>query len=236
MAARVSGGLITVGVINILIALLPICAGCFGVGITAGDPKMNLQGRELGPEFKQHIERRVPGALAESLVSLGANTLCSLVLLGGAVGLFMTQNWARWLTVGGSIMLVLTLCVHDIYQFAVYRPAVMEFLDMHLRNMPDAERSGFKWGFTASYFFWSCFNPTVMIYLFAMCLFLCVTSAFTPVPDEKPRRSRRLRTREYDDDEDDRPRRRRRGYDDEDDDDSYRRRRRRGHDDDDDDY
>lgn len=232
MAARVSGGLITVGVINILVALMPMCAGCFGLAVTAGDPKLNIQGRELGPEFKQHMDRRVPSALGESLVSLGAGTLFALVLLGGAVGLFLTQNWARWVTVGGSIMLVLSMCVHDIYQFAVYRPAVMEFLDMHLRNMPDAERSGFKWGFTASYFFWSCFNPMVMIYLFGMCLFLCVTSAFDRPAKEKPRRSHR--SRDYDDD-DDRPRRRRRGYDeDEDDASSYRRRRRRDRDDDDD--
>ena len=89
-------------------------------------------------------------------------------------------------------------------------------------NMPNDQRTGFKIGFTASYFFWSCFNPLIMIYLFAMCLFLCLTGAFNQPEesDDEPPLRRRRRSRDDDDNrDDDEPPRRRRGWRDEEDDD-----------------
>jgi cytochrome c biogenesis protein CcdA len=228
MATRTSGGLITFGVINIIIALAPMCAGCTGIVVTAGDPKLNLNGRELGPEFKQHIDRNVPGATVEAFAAAALGCLFSALLIAGAIGLFLTQSWARWLTIGASVFLILTMCIHDIYQLAVFRPAVMDFLDRNLGVMRPEERVGFKFGFTASFFFWSCSNPVIMIYLFAMSLFLSFTGAFKDYPedDDPPVRRRRPRPPrdDYDDDVDDRDRRRprRSRYDDDDDDRRFR--------------
>ncbi len=219
MATRTSGGLITFGVINIIVALTPMCAGCTGAISMLGDMKLNINGRELGPELKQHIERDVPGAKAEAIVAALLFSFFSLLLIAGAIGLFLTQNWARWLTVGAAVFLILTMCIHDIYQFAVFRPAVMDFIDRNLGGMRPEERAGFKFGFTGSFFCWSCSNPVVMIYLFAMSLFLSFTGAFRNYPkDNELRRRRPRRPRHEDDDDGDRDRRRPR-YDDHDDDD-----------------
>ncbi len=75
MAAKASGGLIAFGVINIVVALAPPCASCIGASMTAGDPRINIQGRELGPEFKRHIEQNVPGAAIEAIGAVAANSL-----------------------------------------------------------------------------------------------------------------------------------------------------------------
>lgn len=240
MAARTSGGLITFGIINILVALLPMCCTSFGsfitVGQMQGNAPMDVNGRDIGPQLRQHVERNVPGVVPEAFLHAGFASFFALLLLIGAIGLFLTQQWARWLTVAASVLLILTMCVHDVYQLGFLRPAVVTVIDQNVVNMPNDQRAGFKAGFTFSYFFWSCTNPLLMIYLFAMSLFLCVTGAFRDVPEDvECRPVRRLRRRDYDDDGDDdedyRPRRR--GRDDDDDDDYQPRRRRRSYDDDD---
>lgn len=236
MAARISGGLVAFGIINIIVALMPPCAGCFGslstLGQVQGDARFDLNGRDFGPQFRKHIEREVPGAVPEAFAHAAIASFFSVLLLAGAIGLFLAQQWGRWLTVGASAFLILTFCVHDIYQHALFRPAVMNFIDLNIGPMPPAERAGFKTGFTCTFFMWACSNPVLIIYLFAMSLFLCFTGAFKDVPDEERPRRRSLRDRDYDDDEDDRPRRRSR---DDDDDDERPRRRSRDYDDEDED-
>jgi uncharacterized membrane protein (DUF2068 family) len=235
MAARASGGVITLAVINIVVALMPVCAGCIG-GIAALDdqpPPILINGRDMGPQFKQHIDRQVPHAKYEAFTAAAGNMCFSLLLLGGAVGLFMAQNWARWLSVGTAVFLILVLCVHDIYQLAIFRPAVDQFFDVNLRGMRPEEKMGFKIGFSATYFFWACFNPILIIYLAVMALCLSMSNSFSGGDyDDRPRK-RRSRPRDYDDEDDDRPRRRR-SYDDDDDEDDRRTvKRRRRYDDDD---
>jgi len=222
MAARTSVACVVLGVINIAVALVPMCAGCGGlavtIGQTQGNARMDVQGRDVGPQLKAHIERNLPTFLPEAIGAMVGNTLFCLLLCVGAVGLFLTQSWGRWVSLGAAFLLILTLCVHDIYQIAIVRPVLDEFFDTQLRNMPADQRTGFKIGFAVTYFMWSCLNPLLVVYLFGMSLFLMVTSAFNVQPQEEPR-PRRRRSREYDDpDDDDRPPRpRRRGYDDDED-------------------
>ena len=197
MARKASGGLVTFAIINLLVALAPMCAGCFGLTATFGDGHLNLNGREVGPQFKQHVDRNVPSARAESVISLAMSGLFCLLLLSGSVGLFFAQTWARWLTIAAAVLLILALCVHDVYQLAIYRPAVMDFLDQQMPPGPNL--AGFKIGFTASYFFWSCSNPVIILYLLGMSLFLLLTKAFD-APLEKFRQ--RLREDEDEEDED----------------------------------
>lgn len=237
MAARASGGVIALAVLNIVVAIIPLCAGCI-TGFTSVDdqpPPILVNGRDVGPQFKAHIDRQVPLAKAEALTAAAGNSCFCTFLLVGAVGLFLNQNWGRWVSVAAGIFLILVLCVHDIYQLAIFRPAVEQFLDPHLRGMQPEERMGFKIGFSGAYFFWACFNPILILYLAIMALCLCLSTSFESYGDDRPRRRRSRRLRDYDDDDDDdRPRRRRRYDDDEDEDEDDRpRRRRRSYDDDD---
>lgn len=201
---RTSAGLIVFGILNILVALLPPCAGCVGTVFFITDEPMPMElpnGHDVGFEMKDHLDRKVPHAKYEAFTNAACNGFFALLLIVGAVGLFLAQGWGRWVTIAAAFFLILTFCVHDIYQLAIYRPAMMEVFDRNLA--PGAERDGFKAGFTASFFFWSCTNPLVMMYLVGMSIFLLVTSAFDRTDDDRPRRRRRRGRDRWDDDEDD---------------------------------
>jgi hypothetical protein len=238
MAARASGGVIAFAVMNIIVAIVPLCCGWFDAAQPFMDRPIFIQGRDVGPQLRQHLERKVPHAKAEGIIAAGGNSCFCLLLLVGAIGLFMMQQWARWLCVGTGIFLSLTMCLHDTYQITIHRPAVADFIDVQARVMPVDQRGPFTVGFTAGYFCWSCVNPVIMVYLFVMSLSLGMSSAFDASNDRPRRRRRRDRWGDDDDDDDDEPRplRRKRGYDDDDDDDRHdsraRRRRRRDEDDD----
>src|ERR1019366_8599855 len=107
MAAKTSAGLITFGVINIVVALLPPCAGCLGTTFFFSEPHLPIKNRDVGPQFKQHLDREVPTAKGEAIGAVVCNSFLCLLLVAGAVGLFMTQSWARWLSVGVGILLIL---------------------------------------------------------------------------------------------------------------------------------
>ena len=199
MPPRFSVGLIIFGSINILVAIAPPCAGVFGTAFVFGDPVLNVKGRDLGPAFKQHVDRELPSAKPEAIGAVACNALVALLLAAGSVGVIFTQQWARWLTIGAAVLMSLTLCIHDVYQLTVFRPSLVEFLQ---RNMPPGgqpgEREGFIFGFTASLFLWSCLNPLIMVYLLAMSIYLILTGAFNPPAGGRVRARRRA-----EDDDDD---------------------------------
>jgi hypothetical protein len=201
MAARTDGGLITFGVINIIIACLPICCGLGGASNLLMEPAMvvpdrNVGMRDIGPQFKDQIKRDVPHARYEAAGAILCNSFLCVLLMVGAIGLFLTHSWGRWLSLGSAILLILTLCVHDIYVFAILRPVINNFMDAQVPAGPGGE--AFKFGFTSGFFCWSYLNPVVMIYLVGMCIYLAVTSAF-----DKPDRKRIQQRRRDDDDNDD---------------------------------
>src|SRR5207302_9944576 len=131
----------------------------------------------------------LPAAKFEAIGAVVCNSFVSLLLIAGAVGLFMGQEWGRWLTIGAAVLMMLTLCIHDVYQLAVFRPSVMDFLERELPpGGPPGEREGFKIGFSMSFFCWSCSNPVVAIYLAAMAVCMGLLKASYEIVDEKDRR------------------------------------------------
>ncbi len=200
MARKTSVTLIVFGIINILVALVPCGAGIGGAAFFFQEPHLPVKNRDLGPQLKQHMDKELPAAKSEAIGAAVCNSLVSLLLIAGAVGLFMGQEWARWLTIGAAVLMMLTFCIHDIYQLAVVRPSIMAFLDRNLPpGGPPGEREGFKIGFTGSFFCWSCSNPVMLIYLAAMSVCMGLIKASSEVKDDK--KSRLARFDEHGDDD-----------------------------------
>ncbi len=201
MASKFSVLFLVFGILNILAALGPPCAGCVGVSFFLKRPEgVILNGRDVGPQMMQHLDKNAAGAKAEAFGAVGCNGFLALLLVAGAIGLFVGHEWGRWLSVGAGVLMILTLCLHDVYQFAVLRPAMLTFLDQNLP--PGPEREGFKIGFTGSMFLWLWVNPFLMLYLAAMCITLSVHGVLAASTDDDKRAGRRRR-RDRDDDYDD---------------------------------
>lgn len=201
MATRFSVLFLVFGILNILAALSPPCAGCVGVNFFLKQPEgMLVNGRDIGPALRQHVDRNTPTASFEAFGAVACNWLLALLLVAGAIGLFVGHEWGRWLSIGAAVLMILTLCIHDIYQFAVLRPAMMTFFDQQIPAGP--EREGIKIGFTGAAFLWMWLNPLLMLYLLAMCITLGV-HAFMRGSAEDDRPSRRRRRRRDRDDDDD---------------------------------
>jgi hypothetical protein len=133
MARKTSVTLLVFGIVNILVALAPPCAGIGGAAFFFSEPHLPLKNKDLGPALMQHFDKDLPAAKYEAIGAALCNSFVSLLLIAGAVGLFLGQEWARWLTIAAAVLMMLTFCIHDVYQLAVVRPSVMEFLD---RNVP----------------------------------------------------------------------------------------------------
>jgi hypothetical protein len=184
------------GIINIVVALAPPCAGCFGATFFFGQKTMIFEGRDIGPPMNNHIERNLPAAKPEAIGAAACNSFLALLLIAGAAAMFFAQDWGRWVTIGAAFLMILTLCIHDIYQIFVFRPALMDFLDQQLP--PGPHREGFKFGFSGSFFLWCWLNPIVMLYLIAMSIVLAVVPVVREVPDDDRPRRRRYADDRYD--------------------------------------
>src|SRR5262249_13430664 len=177
------------------------------------ETKININNRELGPELEKHIAKEAPLAKVEAFVALAMNIFCCLLLIGGAVGLFMSQTWARWLSIAAGLLFIFTLLVHDIYQIFFYRPVLMRFIDLHVPAQ-GVLADGIKFGTTVSVLMWSCTNPLIMIYLFVMSLCMAFMTGFHDVSTiNLVKRRTKDDDDEEDDDENDRRARRRKKWD-----------------------
>jgi cytochrome c biogenesis protein CcdA len=193
---KTSVTLIVFGIINIVIALVPPCVGVGGAMFFFQDQHLPVRNQDLGPAMKQHIDKELAAARYEAIGAALCNSFLSLLLIAGAIALFTGQEWGRWLTIGAAVLMMLTFCIHDVYQLAVVRPSLMEFLDRNLpQGGPPGEREGFKIGFSGSFFCWSCSNPLILIYLMAMSICTGLIRASSEVTDEKLRRLARFDTR-----------------------------------------
>jgi hypothetical protein len=200
---------LVLAVLNILVAVIPPCVGGFGAASFMSETKININNRELGPELEKHIAKEAPLAKVEAFVALAMNIFCCLLLLGGAVGLFMSQTWARWLSIAAGLLFIFTLLVHDIYQIFFYRPVLMRFIDLHVPAQ-GVLADGIKFGTTVSVLMWSCTNPLIMLYLFVMSLCMAFMTGFHDVSTiNLDKRRTKDDDDEEDDDEDDRRARRR---------------------------
>jgi hypothetical protein len=188
MARKTSVTLIVFGVINFIVALIPPCAGISGVTFFFQEQHMPVRNVDLGPPLQKHIEKELPAAKYEAIGAVLCNSFVSLLLIVGAVGLFMGQEWARWLTIGAAILMMLAFCIHDVYQLAVFQPAIQDFAEKELpRGGPPGEREGMKIGFMM-FSFWSCTNPLIMVYLAAMCICTALIKASSEIRDDKLQR------------------------------------------------
>ncbi len=199
MAAKASGGLLTFAIINIVIALMAPCSACVGTLSTLAETKMTIGGRDLTPEFKQHIDRKIPGRKVIAVLTLSSNALCALLLLIGAGGLFLVKGWGRSTTVFAALTYIVIFCVHDGVQFGLYAPAFSEFFDAHAGDPPAEDHASNKYAFMTTHLFCACMNPLVMIYLGGMTAYLSTSNSFKEEPsgrrasggDDRPRRRRR---------------------------------------------
>ena len=204
---------LVLAVLNILVAVIPPCVGGFGAASFMSETKININNRELGPELEKHIAKEAPLAKVEAFVALAMNIFCCLLLIGGAVGLFLSQTWARWLSIAAGLLFIFTLLVHDIYQIFFYRPVLMRFIDLHVPAQ-GVLADGIKFGTTVSVLMWSCANPLIMIYLFVMSLCMAFMTGFHDVSTiSLAKRRTRDDDDEEDDDEGDRRARRRKKWD-----------------------
>ena len=204
---------LVLAVLNILVAVIPPCVGGFGAASFMSETKININNRELGPELEKHIAKEAPLAKVEAFVALAMNIFCCLLLIGGAVGLFMSQTWARWLSIAAGLLFIFTLLVHDIYQIFFYRPVLMRFIDLHVPAQ-GVLADGIKFGTTVSVLMWSCTNPLIMIYLFVMSLCMAFMTGFHDVSTiNLVKRRTKDDDDEEDDDENDRRARRRKKWD-----------------------
>lgn len=195
MARKTSVTLMVFGIINIVVAIVPPCVGIGGALFYFQDQHLPVKNQDLGPAMKQHIDKELASAKFEAIGAALCNSLLSLMLIAGAIALFTSQEWGRWLTIGTAVLMMLTFCIHDVYQLAVVRPPLMEFLDRNLpQGGPPGEREGFKIGFSGSFFCWSRSNPLILIYLAAMSVCTGLIRASREVPDEKLRRLERYDT------------------------------------------
>jgi hypothetical protein len=75
----------------------------------------------------------------------------------------------------------------------------MDFLDRNLPpGGPPGEREGMKFGFSGTFFCWSCSNPLVLLYLAAMAICTGLIKASSEVKDDKLRRLARFDERDDD--------------------------------------
>jgi cytochrome c biogenesis protein CcdA len=212
MQRKTGGFFLTLAVFNIIVAVIPPCVGGFGAVSFMKETKLNINNKELGPELEKHIAKNAPLAKVEAFAAVGMNTICCLMLIGGAVGLFMSQGWARWLCVAGGLLLIFALLIHDIYQIFFYRPVLMTFIDQQV-PVRGALADATKWGTTVSVLAWSCTNPLIMLYLFVMSACMALMSGFHEVKsgdqDDDASEDKIVPDEEDDDDEEARRRRRR---------------------------
>jgi hypothetical protein len=196
MAARkVSVTAIVFGIVNILVALLPPFAGCMGYVYFLREPHENFKHVDVGHPIRAHFDKELPAAKYEAIGSTTCNVFVSLVLVAGAIGLFLNHDWGRWVTIGAAVLMMLTLCIHDIYQLGIVRPSVMEVFRRLLPPGPPGEAEGAQIGFTSVFFLWSCVSPLFMLYLAAMSITLGANMLMRKGADEaddgyKPRRRR----------------------------------------------
>jgi hypothetical protein len=232
MAAKASASLITFAVINVFVGIIPPCSGCMGLTFYMNnDAPFHVEGRDMRPQLNKHLELQAPRAKTVAIMAAVGYCMVAIPLIGGAVGLFMAQNWARWVTIVNAGVLMFVILLHDIYLLAVLRPAAASFAERVAPRGPEGD--GFVWGFSMGFVSWACFNPFILLYLIVMSICLMTSDSFASGGERK--RKRRDRSDDDDDDDEDRPRKKRRRYDDEDDDGPPRRPRKRRRDDDDDD-
>jgi hypothetical protein len=200
---------LVLAVLNILVAVMPPCVAGFGAASFMSETKININNRELGPELEKHIAKEAPLAKVEAFTALAMNIFCCLLLVGGSIGLFMSQGWARWVCVATGLLFILTLLVHDIYQIFFYRPVLMSFIDRHVPAQ-GVLADGIKFTTSVTVLMWSCSNPLIMLYLFVMSLCMAFMTGFHDVSTIKlDKRRTKDDDDEEDDDEDDRRARRR---------------------------
>jgi hypothetical protein len=143
------------GGVNILVAFVPPAVNSFGVFYVLAEPPLPIRNVDLGPPLWRHIKQDMPAYKPEVVGSALCGGFLSLVLMAGAVGLFLNQDWGRWLSFGAALLMILTFCVHDFYQLVVVRPSLVQALVRHLppggREKPRATRSDCSWfGFSGA--------------------------------------------------------------------------------------
>jgi cytochrome c biogenesis protein CcdA len=177
-------------VTNIVMAVIPSCAGVVGAYKTASATDMVINNKQVGPELDKMIAQEAPLAKVEAFTAAAVNAFSCLLLVAGSIGIFMSQGWGRWVAVAGALIMIVGLFAHDIYQFFFYRPALMAVIDrlaapVNAAPLNQVERdaqnlavSAVKWGTTMYTMAWSCINPLIMLYFLIAGLCLGIFQGF----------------------------------------------------------
>jgi hypothetical protein len=195
------------GILNILVALVPPCVNSLGVAYMFAEPPVPVRNVDIAPPVWRHLKQELPAYRAEVVGSALCDGFLSLVLMAAAVGLFLNQDWGRWLSIGAALLMVLTFCIHDFYQLAVVRPSVLAVVARTLPPGQPGEAEGNQIGFVMVWFFWCWVNPFIAIYLLGMALTLGLTRVFRKSADVKPPNDEPASDRDRGRDRDSEPRR-----------------------------
>jgi hypothetical protein len=200
MARKFSVVCLIFGIVNILVALVPPGIQLFGVIYVISEPPWPVERVDIGPPIWQHVRKDLPAYKAEVIGSAVCSSFLSLLLIGGAVGLFMNHDWGRWLSIGAAVIMIFTFCIHDVYQLAVVRPSLAPVVARHFPPGPPGHAEGGQVGFAIVFFFWCWANLLLIVYLLAMSVTLALTRAFggSPVVEDRLERFESRRRRDDD--------------------------------------
>lgn len=120
---------IVLAVFNLIVAVIPPIVAGVGATFMMKDSDIVINGKQVGPELDKLVANEAPLAKLEAFAALAGNTFSCLLLIAGAIGLFMSHGWGRWASVAGALFMILSLLIHDIYQIFFYRPALMAVID-----------------------------------------------------------------------------------------------------------
>lgn len=202
MARKVSVVAIVFGIANILMALVPPVFNTFSVIYVLREPPwpvfdiQNPQRQfDLAPPIWQHIHKELPSYKPEVIGSSLCNAFLSLLLIAGAVGLFLNHDWGRWTSVGAAVLMICTFCVHDAYQLGVVRSSLTPAVERAIPPGNPGAAEGNRVGFQIFWFFWCWVNPILILYLLAMAITLTLTRLLggAPVQEERERWGSRRR-------------------------------------------
>jgi hypothetical protein len=194
------------GGVNIAIGFLMLVCGICGLGVGTTS-KLEVNGRDVTPDYKAHMRNKVPLYDIESYGNVGMTFLMGIAFVGSGIAMFLTTRVGHALAVLTAVVSGIHQLVAAVWQVAFLGPAKKEFMDslpfLKMGFLSDMETI-FVCGFAA----------LIILYDLGLLLAMLLPGTFRAVwsPDpEPPQPKRDDRDFEEDDDMGERVRRKSRG-------------------------
>src|SRR5713226_482440 len=117
--------LLTMGIISIVYGCLGIiCSGCIAFSAAIAPTTAKMPAPNGGPNMIQHMNKEVPHWIEIDVARGAVVFIFSVMAIIAGIGLINRKGWSRWLTVFGSIVMILQQLAYGIYAFTTYFPAM----------------------------------------------------------------------------------------------------------------